>query len=99
MNKKVVHRTDLIDHLAANHDMTKIKAGAALDSILDYIVDTVKNEKELRLLGFGTFTIRKRAQRKGRNPRTGEIINIAANKSPGFKAGKAFKDAINGSSN
>ena len=75
-------------------NISKAAAGKALDSFVDGIKKTLKKGNNVTLVGFGTFSVAKRAARKGRNPRTGEVIKIKASKSPKFKAGKAFKDAI-----
>lgn len=75
-------------------NISKAAAGKALDSFVDGIKKTLKKGNKVTLVGFGTFSVAKRAARKGRNPRTGEVIRIKASKSPKFKAGKTFKDAI-----
>lgn len=85
----------MIDAIAAGADISKAAAGRALDSMIDAVSDALKKGDTVNLIGFGTFMVRERAARTGRNPRTGETINIAASKNPSFKAGKALKDAVN----
>ena len=80
--------------MAADADISKATAGKALDSFFDGIVKTLKKGNKVTLVGFGTFSVAKRAARKGGNPQTGETIKIKASKAPKFKAGKTFKDAI-----
>ena len=87
-------KAELIDKMAKDVDISKAAAQKALDSFIDAIVKTLKKGNKVTLIGFGTFSVSKRAARKGRNPRTGETIKIKASKAPKFKAGKAFKDAI-----
>ena len=87
-------KTELIDKMAADADISKATAGKALDSFFDGIAKTLKKGNKVTLVGFGTFSVAKRAARKGRNPQTGETIKIKASKAPKFKAGKTFKDAI-----
>jgi len=90
-----MNKSELIDAIAAGADISKAAAGRALDSMIDSVSDALKNGDTVNLIGFGTFMVRERAARTGRNPRTGETINIAASKNPSFKAGKALKDAVN----
>ena len=87
-------KTELIEKMATDADVSKAAAGKALNSFVDGIVKTLKKGNKVTLVGFGTFSVSKRAARKGRNPQTGETIRIKASKTPKFKAGKAFKDAI-----
>ena len=87
-------KADLIQKMASDADISKAAAGKALDSFIDAVVKTVKKGNKLTLVGFGTFSVSKRAARKGRNPQTGATIKIAARKVPKFKAGQAFKDAV-----
>ncbi|OGT19176.1 MAG: DNA-binding protein HU [Gammaproteobacteria bacterium RBG_16_57_12] len=89
-----MNKTDLIDAVAESADISKAAAGRAVDSILDSIGGALKKGDQVNLVGFGTFVVRERAARSGRNPRTGETINIEASKVPAFKAGKALKDAV-----
>jgi DNA-binding protein HU-beta len=88
-------KAEIVDQIAADADISKAAAGRALDSALDSITKTLTNGDAVTLVGFGTFTVSKRAARKGRNPQTGEEISIAAAKVPRFKPGKALKDTIN----
>ncbi len=87
-------KADIIDAMADGADLSKAAAGRALDSLTTTIAKALKKGDKVTLVGFGTFTVTKRKARKGRNPRTGETIKIAASKSPKFSAGKAFKLAI-----
>jgi DNA-binding protein HU-beta len=90
-----VNKTELIDRIAESADISKASAGRALDAALDAITDSLKQADPVALVGFGTFTVRERAARTGRNPQTGQPIQIAAAKVPAFKPGKALKDALN----
>jgi DNA-binding protein HU-beta len=90
-----MNKAELIDAIAESADLSKASASRALDSVVDNITNSLKKGDTVTLVGFGTFSVRNRAARTGRNPRTGETINIRASKVPGFKAGKALKDAIN----
>jgi len=90
-----VNKQELIENIAASADITKAAVGRALDSMIDSISDSLKKGDSVVLVGFGTFSVRERAARTGRNPQTGEEIQIAAAKVPAFKAGKALKDAVN----
>ena len=89
-----MNKSQLIDVIANDAGFTKIQSGKAIDSILANIADSLKKGEEVSLKGFGTFKLTERAARNGRNPRTGEIIEIAACKSPSFTASKALKDAV-----
>jgi DNA-binding protein HU-beta len=90
-----VNKNDLIAVVADSAGLTKADAARAVDSVFDSISATLAKGTEVRLVGFGTFSVANRAASKGRNPRTGEPINIPASKQPKFKAGKALKDAVN----
>ena len=90
-----MNKADLIDAVAEDSDLTKTSAARALDSAIENITNALKGGNSVTLVGFGTFTVRQREARMGRNPRTGEAIQIKASKVPGFKAGKALKDALN----
>lgn len=90
-----MNKAEMIDAVAEAADISKASASRALDGALDAITKSLKKGDSITLVGFGTFSVRKRAARSGRNPRTGETIKIKASKVPGFKAGKALKDAIN----
>ena len=90
-----MNKAELIDAVADAADLSKASAGRAVDAAIDAITGSLKNGDSVTLVGFGTFSVRSRAARTGRNPRTGEEIQIKASKVPGFKAGKALKDAVN----
>lgn len=90
-----MNKAELIDAIAEAADISKASAARALDGALDSITQSLKKGDTVTLVGFGTFSVRERAARAGRNPQTGETINIKASKIPGFKPGKALKDAIN----
>ena len=90
-----MNKSQLIDKIAADAELSKAAAGRALDSFIGAVTDALKSQDQVALVGFGTFTVRERSARTGRNPQTGETINIAAAKVPAFKAGKALKDAVN----
>jgi len=90
-----MNKSELIDAMADSADISKAAAGRALDGLLDAITNAVKNNDSVSIVGFGTFLLRERAARTGRNPKTGMAIEIAASKAPAFKAGKGFKDAVN----
>jgi DNA-binding protein HU-beta len=87
-------KTELIEKIAYNTKLTKEDASNALDITLNAIKATLKKGQKVILVGFGTFSVSKRKARNGRNPRTGEVITIAAKRTPKFTAGKALKDAI-----
>ena len=84
-----MNKADLIDSVADSTDMSKAEAGRALDAVLDGISGALSNGDQVALVGFGTFLVRERAARMGRNPQTGASIQIAASKGVGFKPGKA----------
>ncbi len=90
-----MNKAELIDAVADSADLSKASAGRAVDGAIDAITQALQKGDNVTLVGFGTFSVRHRAARTGRNPRTGEEIQIKASKVPGFKAGKALKDAIN----
>lgn len=90
-----MNKGDLVDAVAAEAGLSKADATRAVESLLAAITQALKAGKQVSLVGFGTFTVKKRAARTGRNPRTGEAIEIRASKVPGFRAGKALKDAVN----
>ncbi len=89
-----MNKSELIDAVAESADLSKAAAGRALDGIIEAITGALKSGDQVTLVGFGTFSIKERAAREGRNPQTGATIQIKASKSPAFKAGKAFKDAV-----
>ncbi len=89
-----MNKSELIDVVASNAGVTKASAGQAVEATLDAIADALQSGDTVALVGFGTFSVRERGARTGRNPRTGESIQIAASRVPAFKAGKALKDAV-----
>jgi len=91
-----MNKSELIDAIASHANLNKAQAGQALAGITSVIESALKNGEAVSLVGFGNFEVKERAERKGRNPQTGAEITIAAAKSPGFKPGKALKDAVNG---
>ncbi len=91
-----MNKGQLIDKIAEGADITKASAGRSLDSLISAVTSELVNGSDVALVGFGTFKVSARAARKGRNPQTGAEIQIAASNAPGFKAGKALKDACNG---
>ncbi len=91
-----MNKQELIENIAASAEITKAAAGRALDSMIASVTGSLKGGESVVLVGFGTFSVRDRAARTGRNPQTGEEIQISAAKVPAFKAGKALKDAVNG---
>ncbi|RMF16124.1 MAG: HU family DNA-binding protein [Alphaproteobacteria bacterium] len=91
-----MNKNDLISKVAESTGLSKADATKAVDAVLAGIADALKGGDEVRLVGFGTFSVAQRAATTGRNPRTGETIQIPASKQPKFKAGKALKDAVNG---
>jgi DNA-binding protein HU-beta len=88
-------KTDVVNAVADAADLSKADAGRALDAVINVITKALKSGDSVTLTGFGTFAVRTRAAREGRNPQTGATIKIKASKNPGFKAGKALKDAVN----
>ena len=91
-----VNKSQLIEKISEGADISKAAAGRALDSFIGAVTEELQNGEQVALVGFGTFSVRDRAARTGRNPQTGATIEIAAAKIPSFKAGKALKDACNG---
>lgn len=89
-----MNKSELIDAIADGAGLSKADAGRALEATIGSITKTLKKGGTVSLVGFGTFSVKHRAARKGRNPSTGEEIQIKASKNPAFKAGKGFKDAI-----
>ncbi len=90
-----MNKAELTEAMAEAADISKAAAARALDGMVDAVTEALKNGDQVSLIGFGTFSVRDRAARTGRNPQTGEAINIAASRNPAFKAGKALKDAVN----
>jgi DNA-binding protein HU-beta len=95
MGGSPVNKNDLVALVADAAGLSKIDATKAVDAVFDGIIQSLKKGEEVRLVGFGTFDVSDRAASEGRNPRTGEKINIPASKQPKFKAGKTLKDAEN----
>ncbi len=90
-----MNKAELIESISDSADLSKSSAGRALDAAIEGITKALKKGDTVTLVGFGTFSVRHRKARIGRNPRTGDEISINASKAPGFKPGKALKDAIN----
>ncbi len=90
-----MNKAELIEAIADAADLSKAEAGRALDGMVDAITAALKDGDTVSLVGFGSFQVKERAARQGRNPQTGATIDIAAAKIPSFKAGKALKDAVN----
>ena len=89
-----MNKTELINAVAEATDLSKKDAGKAVDAVFDTILNTLAKGEKVQLIGFGNFEVRHRAARKGRNPQTGEEIEIPASKVPAFKPGKALKEAV-----
>lgn len=89
-----MNKTELVNAVAAQSELTKQDATKAVDALLKTISDTLSKEEKIQLIGFGTFEVRERAARTGRNPQTGEEMQIAASKVPAFKPGKELKEAV-----
>ncbi|MEQ1620584.1 MAG: HU family DNA-binding protein [Methylococcales bacterium] len=90
-----MNKSELITAIAEHANLTKADAGRSLDGIIKSIETALKAGDSVALVGFGSFEVKERAERKGRNPQTGEEITISAAKLPSFKAGKSLKDAVN----
>ena len=88
-------KAELVEFMAQKADLTKADAARALDAMMEGVTKGLKKEGKVTLVGFGTFTAKKRAAREGRNPQTGATVKIAARMVPGFKAGSKLKDALN----
>ncbi|QUG92776.1 DNA-binding protein HU (plasmid) [Pseudomonas putida] len=93
--EKCVNKQELINQIAESADITKAVAGKALDAVIESVTSALKAGDTVTLVGFGSFLVKERAAREGRNPQTGNPVQIAAAKIPGFKPGKALKDAVN----
>jgi len=98
VSKIPVNKTDIIEVIAEQAEISKAAATKAFNAMLDSVTTTLRSGKSVSLLGFGTFSVKARAARIGRNPKTGEPLNIEAATVPVFKAGKALKDAVNSGS-
>ena len=90
-----MNKSELIDAIADASGLSKADSGRAVDALVSSVTSALQGGDTVSLVGFGTFSVRERAARTGRNPRTGETIKIKASKNPAFKAGKALKDAVN----
>ena len=90
-----MNKGEFIKAVADAAELSKADATRAVDGVINVITTALKKGDAVTLVGFGTFEVRKRAERQGRNPKTGDTIKIAASKNPAFKAGKALKDAVN----
>lgn len=90
-----MNKSQLVDKIATDADISKAAAGRALDAFMVAVMDSLKSGEEVLLIGFGTFVVRERAARKGRNPQTGAELKIEAAKVPVFRPGKAMKEAVN----
>ena len=90
-----MNKSELIESVAGNADMSKAEAERAVNAMVDCIADGLRRGEQVTIVGFGTFLVRQRAARTGRNPRTGETIDIAASNVPAFKAGKNLRESLN----
>ena len=90
-----MNKSELIEAVAEKSGLTKADTDRALKSVIETITETLQKGEQVTMIGFGTFLVRERKARTGRNPRTGETIQIKAANNPAFKAGKALKDAVN----
>lgn len=90
-----MNKAELVESVASRADLSKSDAGDAVEAVFDTITRSLKKGDNVALVGFGTFSVKRRAARTGRNPRTGEPLEIPATNVPGFKAGKGLKDAVN----
>ncbi|MGI9259700.1 MAG: HU family DNA-binding protein [Gammaproteobacteria bacterium] len=90
-----MNKAELVDSVASAANLSKADAGRAVDAVLSSITSSLQGGQQVSIVGFGTFNVKHRAARAGRNPRTGETIQIKASNVPGFKAGKALKEAVN----
>ncbi|GAB1786508.1 HU family DNA-binding protein [Priestia megaterium] len=89
-----MNKTELVDAVTTKSELTKQDSKKAVDALFETISNALAKEEKIQLVGFGTFEVRKRAARTGRNPQTGEEITIPASKVPAFKAGKELKEAV-----
>ena len=89
-----MNKSELVGEIAARADLSRADAGRALEATIAAIGDSLKSAESVSIVGFGTFSVKQRGERSGRNPRTGETIRIPASSIPSFKAGKALKDAV-----
>jgi len=89
-----MNKTDLVNAVAEKAELSKKDAGKAVDALFESVTESLQGGEKVQIIGFGNFEVRDRSARKGRNPQTGEEIQIPASKVPAFKAGKALKDAV-----
>ena len=89
-----MNKSDFVAAVADSAELSKVDAGRAVEAFIETVTKALKEGDTVTLVGFGTFSVRKRAARQGRNPQTGETIKIKASKSPAFKPGKGFKEAL-----
>jgi DNA-binding protein HU-beta len=89
-----VNKTELVDRVAERADLSRASAGRAVDAVFDTITQALRDSEQVVVVGFGSFQVRERGARTGRNPRTGETLEIRATRVPGFRPGKALKDAL-----
>lgn len=89
-----MNKTELVNAVAEKTELSKKDAGQAVDAVFETITETLQTGEKVQLIGFGNFEVRERSARKGRNPQTGEPIDIPASNVPAFKAGKALRDAV-----
>lgn len=92
----IMNKTDLVNAVAEKSELSKKDAAKAVDAVFETVMDSLSKGEKVQIIGFGNFEVRERAARKGRNPQTGEEIEIPASKVPAFKAGKALRDAVRG---
>jgi DNA-binding protein HU-beta len=90
-----MNKGEFVEAVSAAADLSKADAARAVDAVIEVVKNALKKGDSITLVGFGSFMVRKRAARTGRNPQTGQTIKIKASKNPSFKAGKALKDAVN----
>ncbi|MGY3724305.1 DNA-binding protein HU-beta [Granulicatella balaenopterae] len=90
----MANKAELVDRIAKKTELTKKDVAATVDALFETIQEALQEGEKVQIIGFGNFEVRERAARKGRNPQSGEEIQIAASKVPAFKAGKALKDAV-----
>ena len=90
-----MNKQELVNRVAEDCNLSKADAACAVDAVFSSVTDALRGGDSVSMIGFGTFSVKRREARTGRNPRTGEAIQIAASNIPSFKAGKALKDAVN----
>ncbi|HLL18520.1 MAG TPA: HU family DNA-binding protein [Rubrivivax sp.] len=90
-----MNKANLVEQVAETADLSKAEATRAVDAVISSVIKALKEGDNVTVVGFGTFQVRERAARSGRNPKTGDTIQINASKNPSFKAGKALRDAVN----